>query len=62
MARRPDPTAVPHLKAKLRQMDDACLLALTVDQLMIMRPGVDRREAEVILLACQATRRREIGA
>lgn len=61
MPRRTDPTAVPLLKRKLRAMPDEHLLALSIDLLMaVHRPNIHRREAEVILLACQATRRREM--
>jgi hypothetical protein len=62
MKRRPDVTAVPRLKARLRDMPTDRLLAMTIDTLMVARPGVERREAEVTLLACQATRRRELAA
>jgi len=61
MRRRPDPAAAQRLKDKLADMPSERLFAMTVDVIMAFRPGVERREAETLLVAAQANRRRSEG-
>jgi hypothetical protein len=52
--------AMVQLRQLLASATDEKLAAMTVD-LIVRTHKVGRREAEVVLLACQATRRREIA-
>jgi hypothetical protein len=54
------PQAMTQLRQLLASATDEKLAAMTVD-LIVRTHRIDRREAEVVLLACQASRRREIA-